>query len=460
MLAQGLPGQVITSPMAATPVGAYVLGDSIANGLQIAGLEAQLQGQLGGPARINFDGGRSITTPGSQIKKSALDSVEADKDHIARSGVVIIVLGMNMDEKSFTESQQVLMSQLKALTPKARYFWVDIGATVSTHAALWSARNKIIYDNADKLGYQVISRYKAIFGPAADPLKITPGLNFPGWKSEGGLGGPGNVHGYDGELIRAIFAALAGNSTTPAGTSAAPLTPDTIPPPLNLAERPLRAKCERAPGWSSYVLGDSIAFGLHRDRLALKLTAMLGGPVRISFDGGRSITTPGLQIKKSALESVDLDQAHIAKAKIILIVLGTNQLEPSFQDSQRLLMQKLKALAPDARYYWIDIGATISTQAAGWSARNKLIYDNAPLLGYTVISRYKAIFGPGADPLNITPGLIFPGMANEEGYTGPGSVHGAYPELTEVILDTLSGVPPFTPRGASRPAPANCPVRL
>ena len=77
VLAQGLPGQVITSPMAATPVGAYVLGDSIANGLQIAGLEAQLQGQLGRPARINFDGGRSITTPGSQIKKSALDSVEA-----------------------------------------------------------------------------------------------------------------------------------------------------------------------------------------------------------------------------------------------------------------------------------------------------------------------------------------------------------------------------------------------
>ena len=81
-------------------------------------------------------------------------------------------------------------------------------------------------------------------------------------------------------------------------------------------------------------------------------------------------------------------------------------------------------------------------------------------MGYTVISRYKSIFGPEADPLNITPGLVFPGMVSEEGYTGPGSVHGAYPELTEAILDTLSGVPPFTPRGGSRPAPANCPVGL
>lgn len=434
----------------AAPVSAYVLGDSIANGLQIAGLEAQLQEQLGGPARINFDGGRSITTPGSQIKKSALESVEADKDQIARSGVIIIVLGMNINEKSFNESQQALMTKLKTLAPKARYFWVDIGGTVSTHAALWSARNKIIYDNAPLLGYQVISRYKAIFGAAADPLNITPGLNFPGWKSEGGLGGPGNVHGYDAELVRAILAALAGAST-------APLRPDTIPPPLHPAERPQRGKCDKAPGWSTYVLGDSIAFGLHRDRLALRLTAMLGGPVRISFDSGRSIVSPGNQIKRSALESVDLDQAHIAKAKVILIALGTNQVEPSFNDSQRLLMQKLKALAPEARFYWIDVAGTISTQATGWSARNKVIYDNAPLLGYTVISRYKSIFGPGADPLNITPGLVFPGMVTEEGYTGPGNVHGAYPELTEAILDVLSGVSPFTPRGASRPASANCP---
>ncbi|MDP1998579.1 MAG: hypothetical protein Q8K22_03180, partial [Rhodoferax sp.] len=94
----------------------------------------------------------------------------------------------------------------------------------------------------------------------------------------------------------------------------------------------------------------------------------------------------------------------------------------------------------------------------GWSARNKVIYDNAPLLGYTVISRYKTIFGPGADPLNITPGLVFPGMASEAGFNGPGNVHGLYPELTEAILDVLSGVPPYGTRGATRPASANCPA--
>lgn len=435
----------------APPQGAYLLGDSIANGLQLAGLEAQLQEKLGGAARINFDGGRSITSPGSQIKQSALESVELEKAHIAGSGVIIIELGMNLNEKSFTDSQHTLMARLKALAPHARYFWVDIGATVSTHAALWSARNKTIYDNADKLGYQVISRYQAIFGPDADPRAITPGRNFPGWKSEAGLGGPGNVHGFDAQLAAAIVAAVTGAPGNPP-------PPASTPPRMYLAQRPDRAKCDKAPGWATYVLGDSIAYGLHRDRLANRLAAMLGGPVRINFDTGRSIDTPGSQIKRSALESVELDQAHIARSRVIIIVLGTNQVETSFSNSQRALMQRLKELAPQARTYWIDIGATIATQAAGWSARNKVIYDNAAELGYTVISRYKAIFGPDADPLAITPGLVFPEMSSEAGYDGPGNVHGAYPELTEAILDVLSGVEPYTTRGARRPAPANCPA--
>lgn len=441
-----------TPPASGSPLqGAYVLGDSVAHGLQLTGLEQLLQERLGGTVRISFDGGRSITTPGSQIRQSALDSVEADQEHIARSGVVVIELGMNLNEKSFGDSQRTLMARLRALAPQARYFWVDIGATVSTHAALWSARNQTIYANAQPLGYQVISRYKAIFGPDADPLAITPGRNFPGWKSEAGLGGPGNVHGFDAQLASAIVAAVTGGATaTPPAATAKRLNP---------ADRAERTRCPNAPGWSAYVLGDSIAYGLHRDRLANRLGAMLGGSVRISFDTGRSIVSPGSQIKRSALESVELDQAHIARSRVIIIALGTNQVETSFSDSQRVLMQRLKELAPQARIYWIDIGATIATQAAGWSARNKVIYDNAAALGYTVISRYKAIFGPDADPMAITPGQLFPEMTSEPGYDSPGNVHGAFPELTEAILDELAGVPPYSPRGTHRLPPAHCPAQ-
>ncbi|MFZ4481482.1 MAG: SGNH/GDSL hydrolase family protein [Rhodoferax sp.] len=414
------------------PLKSYVLGDSIAYGLHLDGLAAKLQERLGDTSRISYDGGRSITTPGNQIKQTAFESVIADKDFIASAGVIVIVLGMNPQESSFADSQQLLIRKLKSIAPNARYYWVDIGATASSHVGIWNERNKIIYENSSRLGYSVISRYKAIFGSAADPLNITAGANFPGWANEPGLNGSGNIHGYYPELTRAIVAAAS---------RATPLVAPTVAPLVAESAKPVktdRAACNNPVPLSTYVLGDSIAYGLHRDRLALKLQAQFGGVARISYDTGRSIATPGNQIKKTALESVDIDKAFIATADLIIVSLGTNQKEESFADSQQQIMQKLKSIAPNAKYYWIDIGATISSQVAAWNIRNRTIYDNAAKLGYTVISRYKAIFGPTADPLNITPGQNFPGWVTEPGYGSPGNVHGAYSELTEMILDVLS----------------------
>jgi hypothetical protein len=395
-----------------SPVSSYILSDSIGYGLQLDGLEAKLQDALGGPSKINHDGARSITTPGSQTKKSGLQMVEADKALIAKAGVIIIILGMNQMEPSFEESQVQLLQQLKSIAPSARYFWVDIGATIAPQASGWSARNKVIYANASALGYTVISRYRAIFGPSADPMNIQPGLNFPNWATEEGYGGPGNLHGYSGELSQAILAAVAAT--------------------------PARSVCANYSPITSYVLGDSIAFGVYSETLADKLRATLRGPSRISYDVGRSIDTPGLQIQKSALESVELDRAYIAKSQVIVIILGTNQREASFSDSQAQLMAKLRSIAPNAKYFWVDIGATIANQSQGWSDRNRAIYDNAGALGYSVISRYKAIFGPAVDPLRITPGLNFPGMVTEPGFGAEGNVHGAYPELSRAILDTVT----------------------
>ena len=397
--------------LAASPASSYILGDSIAYGLQLDGLEAKLKQTLGGPAHISFDGGRSLTTPGNQIKKTAFESVDEDRTTIAQASVIVIVLGMNPLEASFADSQQQLMKKLKALAPEARYFWVDIGATISIQVPGWNQRNTTIYANAERLGYKVISRYKAIFGACADPLNIIPGKNFPDWGTEAGYGGPGNVHGFYSELSLAILRAVTNAPPAPA--------------------------CVRQGGGSSYVMGASIVYGLHLDQLATKLEQRLGGTAKLSYDVGRSITTPGTQIKQSALESVERDKAFITGASVIIVALGTNQQEESFAQSQQLLMQTLKTLAPQAKYYWIDIGATIASQVPGWNARNKIIYDNAALLGYTVISRYKSIFGPQADPLHITPGQNFPGWQTEPGYGEPGNVHGFYAELSQAILSAL-----------------------
>jgi hypothetical protein len=181
------------------------------------------------------------------------------------------------------------------------------------------------------------------------------------------------------------------------------------------------------------VLGDSIAYGLHLDGFADKLKARTGLDVYINYDGARSITTPGNQSKRSGLQAVDDDQARLAQAKVVIVILGMNQLEPSFADAQKQLMQRLKAAAPQARYFWVDIGATIAPQAASWSERNRSIYANAPVLGYTVVSRYKAIFGPQADPLHIEGGKNFADWPTEDGYGGPGNVHGFYAELGQAL---------------------------
>ncbi|MGQ0711923.1 MAG: SGNH/GDSL hydrolase family protein [Rhodoferax sp.] len=404
----------------------YVLGDSIAWGLSLDGFEAKLKARTGGEVRINFDGARSITTPGNQIKQSALDAVEKDQGAIAQSQVIVLILGMNQMEGNFAQAQQQLMARLKAIAPRARYFWVDIGATIAPQVPGWNERNRAIYKNAPVLGYEVVSRYKAIFGPDADPLNITPGKNFADWPTEPGYGGPGNVHGMYAELGAALLQAIA----PPAAPSAA---------------------CRARLAQSSYVLGDSISYGLVLDGLEARLEQQLGGKARISYDVGRSITHPGTNIAKTGMESLELDRAFIARAGVVVVVLGTNQSEPDFDQAQRAFVARLREINPRAQLYWVDIGATIATQAAGWNARNRTIYANAKELGYSVISRYKAIFGADADPLNIPPGRNFPGWISEDGFEGaPGNVHGMGDVLSKAVLQAL-------PKPFANLAPGACP---
>lgn len=391
---------------------AYVLGDSIAYGLHLDGFADKLKARTGLDVFINYDGARSITTPGNQSKRSGLQALDDDQSKLSQARVVIVILGMNQMEPSFPDAQRQLMERLKAVAPQARYYWVDIGATIAPQAAGWSARNRTIYANAPVLGYEVVSRYKAIFGAQADPLHIEAGKNFADWPTEEGYGGPGNVHGFYAELGQALIAAVAAGP----GASEA---------------------CKRKYGRNAYVLGDSIAYGLQLDGFADKLMAQMGGEVFINHDVGRSITQPGMVQHKSALQALQDDRERIARAHVVVLVLGTNQTEDSFEAAQVELLQQLRAIAPRAKVFWVDIGATIATQAASWSARNRVLYANAPGLNYTMVSRYKAIFGSQADPLAIQPGKNFPGWVTEDGYGAPGNVHGMAAPLSQALLDAL-----------------------
>ncbi len=202
-------------------------------------------------------------------------------------------------------------------------------------------------------------------------------------------------------------------------------------------------------GTNTYVLGDSISYGLHEDGIEQKLSEKLGGETKVNYDGGRSITAPGFQVKTSALDAVDDDAEYIKTAKTIIIVLGTNLGDDPFDQKMNELLTKLRSHAPGANYFWVDIGATGAKSAETWSARNRIIYEQASSKNYAVISRYKAIFGPDADPLNITAGQNFPGLADEDVATyGAGNVHGAYAELSAAILEEVDK-PSSTPTATS-----------
>lgn len=215
----------------------YILGDSIGYGLStVAQIESSLEAKGFTPVRVNADGSRSISGPGAgdavtagtTPRQNAFQAAEADKDFIAGSKNIVLEFGTN-PEPDFEANLKKLVAQVKGYAPNAKLFVVDIGATPSNLVPGFNGRNKIIYDNASSLGYSVISRYKAIFGADADPLKITPGRNFPGLSTEAGYP-DGNVHGAYPELAKAIVDALAGTATaTPATpTPTTPATPSTI----------------------------------------------------------------------------------------------------------------------------------------------------------------------------------------------------------------------------------------
>lgn len=179
----------------------------------------------------------------------------------------------------------------------------------------------------------------------------------------------------------------------------------------------------------AYIIGDSISYGLELDGIKGKLADKLGGNVTVNYDSGRTITSGGSQVGTSALDAVDNDKNVISQAGVVVIVLGTNLGDDPFLENMNELLEKLKSegYAPNATYYWVDIGANRSDNAEAWSERNRTIYDNAASAGYSVISRYKAIFGQDKDPLNIDSSLPFPG--------GGDSVHGAYSRLSEAIVN-------------------------
>jgi hypothetical protein len=132
----------------------YVVGDSYSEGMQTAGLEANLK--TAGYTNITINGhtGRSINGPGNPPNEtSATTAINTDADKIKAAGTILIVLGTNPDD--YEKSIPVFMKQINTHNGGARKFWVNIGNKQQT-ASYIKATNDTISKYSSTFNYSVI----------------------------------------------------------------------------------------------------------------------------------------------------------------------------------------------------------------------------------------------------------------------------------------------------------------
>lgn len=219
-------------PTAAAPVPGsttgpiYLLGDSLMKGMEAAGLQTKLQA-IGYTPKINADTGRSITQPGTDIRKSALQAVQDDKAFITTSQTVVVELGTNPRDGNFATQYQSLLDNFKG----KKIYLVDIATaptTTGSTSGTYRTYNQAIYQLAQKNGATVIPWFKTVY-PQGDPVQYGP-LSSPavGFNPDG-------IHpnsaGYQtfADLVTSTLSrtATAADTSTPSAPATAPTASPT-----------------------------------------------------------------------------------------------------------------------------------------------------------------------------------------------------------------------------------------
>lgn len=196
------------------------------------------------------------------------------------------------------------------------------------------------------------------------------------------------------------------------------------------------------PPGQTYFMGDSLTVGLEIGQIKTKLDAKGYTPNTVNADGGRSISGPGMVKRTSGLQAIDTDAAFIKDCKHVIVALGTN-LESNFDARIAEIMGKIKGLAPTAKFWWVDIGATGINHTSA-AAANRAIYSQAGQIPFTVISQFKFLWGEDKDPqaYNIS-GSDPQGLLSSDGvhYSG-GASYGKYADF--IVSKLPAGAPIVT----------------
>ena len=249
-----------------------------------------------------------------------------------------------------------------------------------------------------------------------------------------------------------------------------------------------------APTGPIYWIGDSLSTGfLVSGNLKPKLEEAGYSPAYINANPGRSITQAGFSPGVNALNAVDADNKNICvgttvpsiktycdahnqiynpvkDAKTIVLYIGTNpetDQTKSFTQLQQELLEKLRAINPNARYIWADIAApgdlakSTSQDALNFAhlgdpkitvqdltnsfnaARARLltnqiaIYSNSIKFKYSIFSQYNFFWHDKFPTV-----MQFPGITNQkdsQGFVADGTHYtpAGSDKLTSFIVNTL-----------------------
>jgi len=134
----------------------YILGDSLTDGYQIAGLEANLKTK--GYQNVVINGLKSRTL------SQGLSVLDGDSSSIADSGTVVIALGTNPSEP-FSEQVAGTIDKIKSINPSTKIYWVSIYYSTQKPAdwiATYEGYNAALSSLSAQKGFQVISLQQAL----------------------------------------------------------------------------------------------------------------------------------------------------------------------------------------------------------------------------------------------------------------------------------------------------------
>ena len=189
-----------------------------------------------------------------------------------------------------------------------------------------------------------------------------------------------------------------------------------------------------------YFVGDSIGTQIQ----STLPTALGGAQFKANALAGRNLSTE--PPTPDGLKAIDQDQDYIKTANTVIIELGTNAGGFTAQAVGQMV-SKIHSLSANATVYWVD---TAVVQRADYAKTldgvNSIIYSQASVDNYKVISWNKKVFGDSADPQNID------AYAPDNGYIRRSD---EYVHLTDAGIQAMTGLIAGTVNGSSSAVDSN-----